>query len=146
MKESKTLLVNKWQTPDGTILESKFVHDFVQYHDTVANDDYIVDGGAEYIRISENEVPMKDLCVYSTDNIEKIRENLKRGTLTENGMLYIPLKNMSNAHLENCITYNFEHGFKSNNAFTIQYMKELAYRFENNIYIEDCLYTKKDEE
>lgn len=144
-KQERIMVANVWKTPDGTILESKYVHDFVQYHDKMANDDYFIDGGMEYVRYSVNDIPMENRCLYSTDPIEQIRNWMWRGTFDENGdRIYIRLKNMTNQHLENCIMYNFNQGMMADNYITIQYIRELAYRFDHNIYVEEHAYTEED--
>jgi len=42
---------NRLQTPDGKILESKHLHDYVEYRDSNGNL-YFLDGGLDYARCS----------------------------------------------------------------------------------------------
>lgn len=41
------LLANRWQCPDGTILESKNRWDFVEHTDALTGKDYFVDGSLQ---------------------------------------------------------------------------------------------------
>jgi hypothetical protein len=128
------IIRNIIKTPDGTILESKHVHDYVSHVD--ANGElYINDGGKEYIRRSSNIEPYEDLSIYDTDIIEKIRENFLWGTYGKKGnepLHYKTLNDMSNSHIENILNDNI------NPKGTLDILKrELVYRKENNILIED---------
>lgn len=140
----KRLVANRWKTPDGTVLESVYTHDFVQYHDKVADDDYFIDGGIDYVRHSVNDIPMQDCCVWSTDPITVVREYFKRGTFDKDGnRIYVLIKNLSDAHLQNIIKDSDR--LDLSNGITIQYIRELAYRFDNNISIPEKQYTKEDQ-
>ena len=139
----RRLLVNRIQTPDGTILTSKFRHDFVSYIDE-NGDMYYVDGGTDYQRTSENKEPAKNLCLYSDDPFEEIRKYFTRGTFDEEGnRIWKPLCELSNKHLTNIISYNlglFEEGRISKrqcDEYNELMTKELDYRKEHDIYIED---------
>ena len=88
------------------------------------------------------------MCVYSDDQFSLIRTVLCRVTFDENNKrIWIPLCNMSNPHLENCITYYSdlfdENGCK--NKYMIYYLVELLYRWYSNKYIGEKKYTIKDE-
>lgn len=132
------LVVNRWRTPDGTILHSKHVHDYITYTDTKTNDTYMVDGGSEYCRTSVNEVPMENLCLYEDSDFNEIRKYYMRGTFDDKGnRIWKPLCEMSNKHIENCITYNIQNGFDENCKSNRIYKNELQYRENNNIVIED---------
>ena len=142
----KQLIASIWRTPDGTFLNSRIVHDFVSHDDKVAQETYFVDGGTQYIRTSVNTLPMANLCAHANDHIAEVRKKLRRGTLMPDGSRrWVILKNMSDKHVESCITYNIERGMGSDNPFTIQYIRELAYRFDNGISVPEHEYTDEDE-
>ena len=135
----RKLIVSRVQTPDGTILESKHTHDFVSHKDDNGLV-YTLDGGVDYQRITVQEIPAIDVSLYIDSPFEEIRKSYCRGGRGKNGgepLKYVPLCEMSNDWLENCIVYNSERGFGSTCISTYLYMKELVYRFENNITIED---------
>jgi hypothetical protein len=59
--------------PDGTVLVSRHQHDF-QMHKQQDGREYFVDGGLLYQRIGYSDNEYTNLCVYSDDLHEKIRE------------------------------------------------------------------------
>lgn len=94
------LLVNKWRTPDGTVLQSMHRHDYVSHTDTNGKI-YAVDGGTSYCRLIGED--MENLCVYSDDQHERIRENFTWGTRGIRGNLpvkYKLLKDLDTARIE----------------------------------------------
>lgn len=144
------LIANKWRTPDGTLLWSKHRHDFVEHND--ANGDYyFIDGGSDYIRMTKNKIPMKDECVYADGLFETVRQNEFRGALVrdENGYPYhkfIPIRCMSDAHLCNTVTYILK-GTKELEYYNVHlhlFVKELVYRLEHNLFLDEQDYTKMD--
>ena len=59
------ILLNRWQSNDGTMLISRSQHDFVSHHDIVDNAEVFIDGGiGPYIRVSGN---LTNCCLYDTD-------------------------------------------------------------------------------
>ena len=78
------ILRNIIRTPDGTLLESKTVHDYITHKDE-NGELYINDGGKAYLRRSVNIEPYEDLTIYDTDEIEKIREHFLWGTYGKTG-------------------------------------------------------------
>ena len=60
---NRILIANRIQTPDGTILWSRFTHDCVFYED--ANGErYMLDGGNDlYRRVSDNVEKAKDVSI-----------------------------------------------------------------------------------
>ena len=56
----RQLLVNAIQTPDGTVLKSRGVHDFVDHTDKVSGEYYFTDGGLVYTRQTINL--SKEIC------------------------------------------------------------------------------------
>ncbi len=131
------LLQNAIQTPDGTILVSTRVHDYKSYKDTVADKYYSVDGGLEYRRIS-CEGPYIDLSVFSNDDFSHIRTCLVRGSSGKSfdqPFKWVRLMDMSNAWLEALILWIEEN--QPENKYKEYYLKEIEYRKENNIIIQE---------
>lgn len=162
MEEEKTIIVNRIQTPDGTILTSYHRHDYQQYIDKNGGY-YMVDGGSEYLRRSIPKTklskfkkiwieflslfgykyidPMnyKELSVYSDAPFEVIRENYHRGGRGKDGkqpLTWVAMSKMSDEWLKSCITYNEDRGL-ANSFANKMYSKELEYRKENNIFVAD---------
>lgn len=136
MEKERKIICNKIRTPDGTILESKSVHDYVTHIDKNGLE-YSTDGGHYYLhRIVHNDAPYEDLTIYDDDPFEIIRENLKWGTYGKSGkeeLRWILLKEMSNDHINSILTY-----VKNINEMYKKFFKmELEYRKNNNIYLED---------
>ena len=144
----KRLILNRWQTPDGTVLTSYHTHDYVEHTDK-NGEYYFIDGGNDYVRMSANNEPMKNLCVYSDSPFSEIRSTLCRGTFDKDKKrIWIPLCNMSNPHLENCITY-YARLFSEEgctNRYMVYYMIELLLRWYSNEYIQEKVYTQSDTE
>lgn len=124
------------QTPDGTILESRHVHDYVGHTDTVTGEYYMVDGGLEYCHRTFNNVPATEMSVYLEDGIEVVREAVTWGTRGKDGkqpVRLIKLSEMSNTHIEACLETQPRMHAHYREAFTM----ELEYRKQNGITIED---------
>ena len=121
---------NAMQTPDGTIIESKFRHDYVT-HDDKNGDTYMVDGGHDYLRRSVNEIPARDLSEASIDDDhEHNRQHLKWGTYGKNGkqpLTWITLKDMYLEHI-NAILNGKQ---TINQEMRDFFEKEIEYREEN---------------
>lgn len=131
------IILNRIQTPDGTVLTSYHVHDYVEHYDTVAKETYSTDGGTQYLHRTVNKVPATVLDVYDDEPFEVIREALHWGTRGKNGdqpLRWVVLSKMSNEHIENILI-----NFKTSIPFHyVEFFKqELKYRKENNITIED---------
>ena len=100
------LIRNAIRTPDGTVLESRSVHDYRTYVDTVTNREYMIDGGLHYSRRSAwgDE---QDLCLaYESTTHEQHRELLTWGTRGKNGdepLHLIAIKDMDSDHIETCL-------------------------------------------
>jgi hypothetical protein len=97
----RKLLVNAWQTPDGTVLESRHRHDFKMHSECVAENSrvYFVDGGLDYIRCSAG---MLFVGCYSDDPHEVIRDTFSWGSYGKDGQQekhYILLKFMTDDHI-----------------------------------------------
>ncbi len=147
------LVLNRIQTPDGTILTSRYRHDYVTHID--ANGlEYMVDGGLEYPRRSVHKTELskaqkffigikelitgrkwidplayKELSVYSDAPFEQIREAFEWGTNGKNGdqpLTWIKLSEMKVAHIKACLKM-----FGISNQRVAGLMKkELKYRRE----------------
>ena len=76
------LVRNAIRTPDGTVLESRHVHDYKSHIDTIDGQHYMVDGGLEYSRRSVNGECM---CVYLEDDHSVVRDAVTWGTYGVNG-------------------------------------------------------------
>ena len=115
----KHLLANRWQTPDGTILHSKHVHDFVCHIDKRTGDYYFVDGGNEYIRCSLNLIDrMKNLCVYSDGTFELERQWVLWGRNYDKDLnrlpktQYIPIKDLDTDHIYKILELDIPHSYR----------------------------------
>lgn len=98
----KTLLVNAIITPDGTRLESLHRHDY-QTHIDANGEEYMIDGGLDYVRRSINKQPAIDAFVYTDDGHDVIREQFLWGTYGKNGdqpLQMKPLKSLDKEHIE----------------------------------------------
>ena len=134
----KKLILSQIQTPDGTILKSMHVHDYVTHLDA-NGETYMLDGGNEYQRYNITKEPFKDLSIYSDAPFEVIRENYCRGGRGKDGLqplTWVPLSKMSNEWLTNCIKYNDDRGMRNCDS-NYWYAKELKYRQRMEIFIED---------
>ena len=137
MSENKerVLLVNSIQTPDGTVLVSQHVHDYVCHEDKVTGTTYAIDGGGSYLRWMPGG-DYKDLSVYSDDSHEKIRAGVERGGRGINGdepLTYVILDKINDDWLKAIIKYEEEH--RPANRYIPIYKNEVEYRIKNNITV-----------
>lgn len=96
------IIRNAIQTPDGTVLHSRSVHDYKSHIDLITSNEYIVDGGHSYIRTSTHADQIS-LCVVLEDGHEAVREALEWGTYGISGdqpLSYIKLKDMEDEHIQ----------------------------------------------
>lgn len=103
MKEYEQLLVQMIKTPDGTILESRHRHDYVTHKDKVSGEEYMVDGGIEYIRGNINKVAAEDMTCTTETPHEITRKRFNWGSYGINGdqdLHYIFLQDMDISHIE----------------------------------------------
>ena len=136
--EEPRLILSRIQTPDGTLLTSHHRHDYVTYTDA-NGEEYMLDGGNDYQRTSVNKESFKDLSIWSDAPYEIIRENFHRGGRGKNGdepLKWVPLSEMSDEWVKNCIEYNDNLGMGKSYANYL-YCKELRYRQRMGIKIED---------
>lgn len=132
------ILYNAIETPDGTILESTHRHDYKTYIDTKSNEEYMVDGGNDYLRRSVNKVPYVELSKYctTTTEITTIRKYFKWGTYGKNGdqpREDLRLMDLSNEHI-GAILRTQTHISELVKSF---FERELNYRQKNRIIIFD---------
>ena len=95
------ILINSLRTPDGTVLTSRFTHDYVTYVDANGKK-YMVDGGLSYLRRSYNGDEI-DLSIHMTDNHEFNRRHFHWGTYGKKGkgpFKYKKLLDMDADHIE----------------------------------------------
>ena len=118
------LVRNAIRTPDGTILESRHVHDFKRHIDSVDGKHYMVDGGLEYNRRSSNGECM---CVYLEDGHEVVREAATWGSYGKNGgepLKYILIKDMTEEHILNCL----KNCYRMHPHYKVAFENELKWR------------------
>ena len=98
------ILNSRMRTPDGTILESHYRHDYVTHTDANGKE-YMLDGGCEYVKSSANGDEYL-LTIYTDFPHAVSRLHVKWGTYGKDG--YQPFKRitiaeMSTEHLKACI-------------------------------------------
>lgn len=99
---TKKCLYSAIQTPDGTILESRHVHDY-RTHEDANGETYMIDGGTAYFRTTLNKVRAKDLSLYEGDDHEVIRERFTWGTYGKSGKEeyhLITIAEMTDGHVQ----------------------------------------------
>jgi len=75
----RKVLRNSIRTPDGTVLHSRYRHDF-QIHTDKNGEVYMTDGGNDmYFRRSVNTIPYEDLTVYDDGKHETRRAVMEWG-------------------------------------------------------------------
>jgi len=101
------LIRNAIRTPDGTVLESRFRHDYQWHVDATNGLEYMVDGGLDYVRrtLNVNHEP-QDLTVMLSDGHAKVREAMTWGTYGPNGdqpLQFVKLMDMTTEHIQACL-------------------------------------------
>lgn len=124
----KELIVSRIKTPDGTILTSKSVHDYVSHEDT-NGEFYFLDGGTDYQRMTVNTQQAEDLSLFTDDPFEEIRNAL----YIYNRSLgdWQLLKDLDQTLLQNLLE-NKKRANK-NDKYAQMYQKEIEYRNEHVI-------------
>lgn len=124
----RELIYNAIRTPDGTVLVSYHRHDYKSYRDK-NGEEYVIDGGLDYIRTSVNKEPAESLAVYDDAPFEEVREVIHRGGRGKNGdepLKYVKLSEVDDEWLDAIISYEQEH--RPNNIFLKYYLAEKEYR------------------
>lgn len=130
-----TKLFSTLTTPDGTMLVSQRVHDYVSHKD--ANGEiYMLDGGTSYVRTSVNREEGSFRMFTTQDAIADIREHWTWGTYGPDGcspLTYVKLKDLSDDHIVNILhTKNL-----SKQGFDILFRRELEYRNVNGCLVHE---------
>lgn len=101
MNKQPQILLNRIQTPDGTVITSYYRHDYSSYLDE-NGETYMVDGGTDYLRRSGNNEKATDLSIYLTDNHVANRDAMHWGTYGKDGkqpLTYKALCDLSTNHI-----------------------------------------------
>ena len=120
------IIYNAIRTPDGTILESRHVYDY-KTHTDKNGEVYMVDGGLEYLRRSCNTHPAEEMSVYLEDGHELVREVATWGSYGKNGdepLKYIPIKDMTEEHILNCL----KNCYRMHPHYRVAFENELQWR------------------
>ena len=103
-QEILPILSNRMRTPDGTILESRYRHDYVTHLDNNGKK-YMLDGGLDYVVCSANGDEYL-LTIYTDHPHELIRLHAKWGTYGKQGdqpLSYVTISDMETEHLQACL-------------------------------------------
>jgi len=128
------IVCNKIRTPDGKVLESFHRHDYKTHLDKNGTT-YGVDGGHEYLkRIGGRDYT--DLSLYDDADHETIREHFcwgVRGAYGKQAVLYTPLANLSDGHIEAILDTQLHIAPHIQAIF----LNELDYRKRDSIEVDD---------
>lgn len=94
---------NALRTPDGTLLISRFRHDYVYYQDKVSRRTYMVDGGLDYCRRSAHGDEVDESVFVGIDPHEVVRQVVEWGTRGPDGdqpLTFVRLVDMDTPHIE----------------------------------------------
>jgi len=98
----KKLIRNAIVTPDGTWLQSRHRHDYVEHRDR-NGELYMIDGGLEYVRTYHTHNPPVDKCVYDDAPHALQRVAASWGTYGKNGdepLSHVTVADMSTDHIK----------------------------------------------
>lgn len=126
--ENKQIIYNAIRTPDETVLVSHHRHDYKTHLDA-NGEEYMIDGGTDYIRRSVNKIPAEDLSLYDDEPFEVLRECIFRGDKGKSGkeeLKYVKLSEVNDEWLSAIIDYEEEH--RPNNPQLKWYNLESIYR------------------
>jgi hypothetical protein len=132
----RKLVCNRIKTPDGTIIESRSVHDYRTYRDKNGKV-YMVDGGLDYLRRNvHDDAPYEEMSVYNDAAHEVIREAFSWGTYGKSGtekLRHILLCDMTDEHIEAIVNTGATRSSYINDIF----MEELRYRETNDLHVRE---------
>ena len=97
------IIRNSLRTPDGTVLVSKHVHDFVKHKDKLLDTEVGIDGGLAYLRRIGSLAFCVDLSVTTKDDFEVVREVFTWGSYGKDGKqprTEVKLKDMTTEHIQ----------------------------------------------
>jgi hypothetical protein len=127
VEEIHMMLLNRIETPDGTILTSRHRHDYQSHVDTITGETYIIDGGNDYKRYSINKVQAKDLSITNDMPFEVIRQNFEWGTRGKDGkqpLRYVKLKDLDISHIRAILSTQMD----LKNKLVEIFLEEIEYR------------------
>lgn len=126
------ILKNAIETPDGTILESHFRHDYNCHLDRKTKKTYFVDGGRDYFCRSAHGDEI-DLSIEATDDHHFNRQHFTWGTYGKDGkgpFARVRLADMASAHIEAILETQHHISANVRNLF----VEEVKLRKEEGIY------------
>lgn len=101
--KDRQIVLNRIMTPDGTILTSYHRWDYKTYTDKVSGEEYMVDGGLDYLRRNVNKRPAKDLTIYLDNEFEIVRKSMHWGTRGKDGkqeLRWKPICQLDSDHID----------------------------------------------
>ncbi len=98
----RKIIRNSMRTPDGTHMVSYSRHDYKTYVDK-NGEEYMVDGGNDYISRSLNDIPATDTTLYTDMPHEELRDEVTWGVAKDGESHHIPISKLSRAHIANII-------------------------------------------
>lgn len=103
----RQLIANRIKSEDGTILWSKYAHDFVEHTDKISGKTISLDGGRSYQRVGYEEgAKYEDCSVYLDDDYELVREFFLWGTYGKTGkdeFKLVALRDLETSHIKNIL-------------------------------------------
>ena len=102
---TKELLLSRIQTPDGTFICSRNMHDLGEHTDN--NGQYYgLKGGLAYQNVQYDKKDYIDASIYTTDDFNIIRENIVWDTYGIDGddeLKHVKIKDLELDHIENIL-------------------------------------------
>lgn len=131
--DHEQILVNSMKTPDGTIIRSRFRHEYSSHRDRDTFEIYVTDGGLSYFHRSQNDFEAEDLSIVVDELIPHsiVREYMVWGTRGKDGkspLKFVSVKDMTTDHIEAVI----ETQVQINAFFRQSFQKELEWRRKKN--------------